>query len=193
MSGSERDNPLSAGLLSSIANPQTLSGNFLAAYGQGQDAAQRVWANRLSQAQQAAGQAQQGAINPQTGEYDPNAFRANLAAAGPQAALAAQSSLGANQSISSDQLHQAQVKNDFINKGAASLLANKDYSPGGVMGVLQQGVAGGFLTPAEAGRQLLAMPQGEPIAPLRSTSDGPVLYPRRGRPRPGDESRGPQG
>lgn len=145
----------SGNLLSQIANPQQL--NYLAAYGQAQQVAQGVWANRRAQADQLAGQAQQGAINAD-GTYDPDRYRQNLAEAGPGAALATQSGLTANQSLSDAQLAQAKQKTDWVAKASAGALDNGDYSDAGMMKVLQQGSADGVLTIPEIAKQLQTLP-----------------------------------
>jgi hypothetical protein len=108
-------------------------------------------------AQQAAGQAYQGAINPLTGEFDPNEFRRRLAASGP-AAMAAGHELANTQQISSDQLKQNLAKAQWINSTSGALLQSGDFSDAAMLGALHNGVAGGILTLPEAQRQLATMP-----------------------------------
>ena len=69
---------MSGSALDAIAHPVTV--DYVGAVGKANAAASGIWANRLAQAQQAAGEAQQGAIDPTTGEYSPNQFRQNLLA-----------------------------------------------------------------------------------------------------------------
>lgn len=114
-------------------------------------------ANRLFQAQQAAGAAQQNAIGPD-GTYSPERFRQNLLAAGPVAAPAAQSSLAANQALSSDQLNQARDKLSWVAKASGAALTAGDYSDAGMLKVLTQGSADGILTMPEIVKQLGSMP-----------------------------------
>lgn len=143
-------------VLESIANPKQI--NLLGAYQGANDVARGIWANRQSQANQLAGQAQQGAIDPATGQYSPDKYRQNLAAAGPGAALAAQSGLAANQALSSDQLNQAKDKLAWVAKASGAALTQGDYSDAGMMKVLTQGSADGMLTMPEIVRQLSTLP-----------------------------------
>lgn len=142
--------------LNLLANPRQI--DVAGAYGQANALAHGVWQNRLAQAQQASGEAQQAAIDPATGEYSPNAYRQNLAARGPQAALAAQSGLASNQSLSTDQLHQALTKLGWVNNASGAALKSGDYSDGAMMKIMQDGAAGGVLTMPEIMRQLATMP-----------------------------------
>jgi hypothetical protein len=152
------DNPLSGGLLNSIAHPQGLSPNLLSAYGAGQDIAGKMWGNREWQAKQAVGEAQQAAIDPKTGEFSPELFRKNLQQAGPVAALSAQSGLGATQTISDAQLAQVEKKLAWVNATAGAVLQSGDFSDASMMSILQRGLAGGMLTMAEVQRQMSTMP-----------------------------------
>jgi hypothetical protein len=138
--------------LSAIANPGQV--NILGAY----NAASQTGANMLNLqkllAEKAVGGAAQGAINPDTGEYDPNAFRKNLVAAGPQAAFGAQAGLQNNQSLSDAQLNQARVKLQFVQSRAGALLDKPTITPQDVLGVFQQGIASGVMTMPEVARQM---------------------------------------
>jgi hypothetical protein len=119
--------------------------------------AQLMNANKLFQAQQAAGAAQQNAIGPD-GTYIPDRFRQNLLAAGPVAAPAAQSSLAANQALSSDQLNQARDKMGWIAKASQDALTKNDFSDAAMLKSLTQGSADGVLTMPEITKQLQTMP-----------------------------------
>lgn len=129
----------------------------LAAMDAGTKSAGLVYDLRQQQANEAAGQAYQGAINPQTGEFDPNEFRRRLAASGP-AAMAAGHELANTQQISSDQLKQNFDKAKWVNSTAGALLLQGDFSDAAMLGALHNGVAGGILTLPEAQRQLATMP-----------------------------------
>jgi hypothetical protein len=149
MSGSS--NPLT------IARDPTVLVNPLAAMNAGIEGASQVYDLRQKQANEAAGQAYQGAINPQTGEFDPNEFRRRLAASGP-AAMAAGAALLNTQNISSDQLKQSLDKQKWINSTAGALLQAGDFSDAAMLGALHNGVAGHILTLPEAQAQLATMP-----------------------------------
>ena len=73
-------------VLDALAHPATV--NPLGAYAGAAATADRIWQTLQWQAQQAMGEAYQGAIDPATGRYDPQKFN-SLLAASPQAALAA--------------------------------------------------------------------------------------------------------
>lgn len=148
MSGS---NPLT------IPRDPTVLVNPLAAVTAGTQAATSVYELRQKQAVEAAGQAYQGAINPQTGEFDPNEFRRRLAASGP-AAMEAGAALLNTQNISSDQLKQSLDKQKWINSTAGALLQAGDFSDAAMLGALHNGVAGHILTLPEAQAQLQTMP-----------------------------------
>jgi hypothetical protein len=151
--------------LSAIANPGQV--NVLGAY----NAATQTGANMLNLqkllAEKAVGRAAQGAINPDTGEYDPNAFGKNLVAAGPQAAFGAQQGLLNNQSLSDAQLNQARVKLQFVQSRAGALLDKPTITPQDVLGVFQQGLASGVMTMPEVARQMQIV-QGLDAAGLRT-------------------------
>jgi hypothetical protein len=150
--------------LAAIANPGQV--NILGAY----NAAAQTGANMLNlqklQAEKAVGGAAQGAIDPTTGEYDPNRFRQNLVAAGPQAAMGAQAGLLNNQSLSNDQLTQARAKLAFVQSRAGALLDKPTITPQDVLGVFQQGIASGVMTMPEVARQMQVV-QGLDAAGLR--------------------------
>ena len=136
-------------VLQSIANPAQV--NPLAAIQSGISAASNEYDLASKQATLAAGQAYQAAINPQTGEFDPNEMRRQLAARGP-AAMAAGAALLNTQNISSDQLKQSLEKQKWINSTAGALLQSGDFSDAAMLGAFHNGVAGGILTLPEAQR-----------------------------------------
>jgi hypothetical protein len=112
-----------------------------------------MWEVQGARAKEAAGQAYQGAINPQTGEFDANEFRRRLAASGP-AAMEAGTALANTQNISSNQLEQSIKKANWANSAAGSLTRlGPNITEQHALDVLQQGVTSGILTPAEFQRQ----------------------------------------
>jgi len=113
-------------VLDSIAHPNVLDpAKALIGAAQGADA---IWRVRGAQASQAAGEAYQNAIDPQTGAFDANRFRANLAAAGPTAAMAAGTSLANVQNISSNQLEQQKLKLGIYYGATGALPDNASYN-----------------------------------------------------------------
>ena len=115
MSGS-----FSGSLLDSLAHPAQV--NYLDTVDKASRAALLINANRKVQAEQLAGEAAQGAIT--NGVFDPVAARANLAGAGPAAALAVPEALKTASQLSSDQLAQASAHNAFISQNVAPLIQN---------------------------------------------------------------------
>jgi hypothetical protein len=91
-------------VLDRLANPTVV--NPLAAYSNALQTANSVWQNRAQQAAQLSGQAYQGAIDAQ-GNFDPVKYRQNLAAAGPDAALAAGAGVTNAQALQGAQIDQA--------------------------------------------------------------------------------------
>jgi hypothetical protein len=140
-------------VLDAIAHPQVV--NPLAAYAGAIGTARSVYDLRQQQANEAAGQAYQGAINPQTGEFDPNELRRRLAASGP-AAMAAGATLLNTQQISSNQLEQNLAKLKWWNSAAANLAENPSHD--NAIDLVRQGVAGGALTFPEAQRIMSTVP-----------------------------------
>lgn len=145
----------SASVLQGIANPPQF--NPLAAQNSAVAAASGVYDLRAKQAKEAAGEAYQGAINPQTGELDANEFRRRLAASGP-AAMAAGAELANIQSISSDQLGQSLKKAGWVNAAAGAALQSGDFSDGAMLRLFQTGLANGTLTMPEVQRQMQILP-----------------------------------
>ena len=129
--------------------------NPLAAMTSAAQTAGTIFDMRQKQATQAAGEAYQGAIDPTTGEFDPNKFRINLQAAGPVAAMAAGPALANTQSISSDQLNQMRAKAGWANTAAGSLTRlGPNITQADAIGTLHQGVTQGILTQPEFERQV---------------------------------------
>src|ERR1700761_9019533 len=91
--------------LSRNSIPAPVVMNPLAAYSNALQVAHGVWANRSIQAQQLAGQAMTDAIGPD-GTFDPAKANQNLAAAGPDAALAAQEMIKNSQALRGEQILQ---------------------------------------------------------------------------------------
>jgi hypothetical protein len=146
----------SSSVLGAIANPAQV--NVLGAYAGAARTADEIWGVRQKQANQLAGQAAQGAIDPATGEYSPTQFRTLLNQAGPGAALAAQQGLLNNQSLSNDQLTQAFKKLDFVQTQAGALLRLPEISDADILGTFQKGIASGVMTMPEVMRQMQQVP-----------------------------------
>src|SRR5215472_5021758 len=108
-------------VLDSIAHPNVL--DPARAIGSAATAADAIWRVRGTQAAQAAGEAYQNAIDPQSGAFDVNRFRANLAAAGPTAALAAGHELANVQNISYNELQQAKDRSEALDASLSGLLS----------------------------------------------------------------------
>src|SRR5215471_1413887 len=143
----------SGSVLDSIAHPNLL--NPAAALAGAVGTARGVYELRQQQANEAAGQAYQGAINQETGEFDPNRFRTLLAQSGP-AAMAAGAALLNTQQISSNQLDQNLKKLTWWNGAAANLVENPTHE--NAVDLVRQGIAGGALTFPEAQRVLSTVP-----------------------------------
>jgi hypothetical protein len=146
----------SSTVLQGIANPAQV--NPLAAMTSAAQTAGTIFDMRQKQATQAAGEAYQGAIDPQTGEFNPNKFRQNLQAAGPIAAMATGTSLANTQSISSDQLNQNLKKAGWVNSAAGAVLQSGDFSDAAMLRLFQTGMANGALTLPEVQRQMQVIP-----------------------------------
>ncbi len=108
------------GLLNSIAHPTVV--NPLAAYGQANQVAAGIWANRDFQARQAAGQAFQQSVNPD-GTPNQTALNRNLVAAGPTAALAAQDSSQKGQTLDNETFNTHMKRLTSLNAAAMALTA----------------------------------------------------------------------
>jgi hypothetical protein len=135
--------------------------NPLAAVQAGNQAAQSEFQTRDWQAKQAAGQAYQGAIDPKTGEFDPNKFRTLLSQSGP-AALAAGAALSNTQNISSDELNQQKLKLEQYNSSLGSLMAMGDnVTHADVVSKIQSLMAHKMMTLPEAQRIMSTIPEGQ--------------------------------
>ena len=143
-------------LLSALAHPQIL--NPLAAYSDAAQVANRTWVNREWQAKQAAGEAQQGGIDPATGEYSPNRAMQLLSQRGPTAALAAGPTLESSQRLSDQQLAQAGRKLNWVNAASGAALQSGDFSDAAMERLFAKGIASGMMTPPEVARQRATMP-----------------------------------
>lgn len=110
-------------VLNSIANPTVV--NPLAAMSSAMQTARGVYDVRQQQANQAVGQAYQGAIDAQ-GNLDPQRFRQNLAQAGPVAAMAAGEGLQNIQNIGSNQYQMDVSRRNIVNGIAVSALGITD-------------------------------------------------------------------
>ena len=115
MSGS-----FSSGLLDSLAHPAQV--NYLDVVNKSAYAANLINEARKTQAQQLAGEAFQRSINPD-GTPNQNALLSNLAGAGPGAALAAQSSAQAGQTLDSGTLTTHLTRLAAMNQAAIALWA----------------------------------------------------------------------
>lgn len=144
--------PLRAG--QGVAQPV----NPLAQYGQFQGVQNAMNQNKLFQGQVASGQAYQGAIDPQTGKYDPAKYL-QLLAANPAAAPAAGAGVESAQSLTGQQLDQAFKKLGFVNNATSALLDKGNPSAMDVYGALHQGQMAGILTPQDVAQTLSTLPQ----------------------------------
>ena len=147
-------------LLSSRAGqlPAPVVLNPLAAMSSAAQTAGNIYSLREKQAQEAAGQAYQGAINQDTGEFDANRFRTLLAQSGP-AAMAAGAALLNTQQISSNQLEQNLKKAQWVNSAAGAAAISGDYSDAAMLKLFQTGIANGVLTMPEVQKQIQILPQ----------------------------------
>ncbi len=145
----------SSSVLEGIANPPQF--NPLAAQNSAVQAAHNMLTLRGLQAKEAAGQAYQGAINPETGEFDPNRLR-TLLSQNPTAAMEAGATLSNTQNISSNQLEQARAKATWVNARSGAALESGDFSDGAMLKLFQEGMANGVLTLPEVQRQLALIP-----------------------------------
>jgi hypothetical protein len=100
--------------------------NPLAATMAGNQAAQSVFQTRDWQAKQAAGQAYQQAIDPETGRFDPLKFNNLLAATGATGALAAKSGVESSQELQGAQLAQNAKMQSLLNDSVTAALASPD-------------------------------------------------------------------
>jgi hypothetical protein len=151
------DNALTSrgSVLEAIAKPQVV--NPLRAMSDAASAANTIYGVRQQQANEAAGEAYQGAIDPNTGEFSPNRFR-TLLSQSPGAAMAAGTSLANTQNISSNQLDQALAKAKWVNAAAGAVELSGDYSDAAMLRLFQTGIANGVLTMPEVQKQIQLLP-----------------------------------
>ncbi len=138
-------------LIGKLASPPQV--NLLSTYGDAAKTAEGIWHNRLYQAQQAQGEAAQGAIDQTTGAYSPERARQLNAATGQTGALGAQQALLNTQQLSDSQMQQAKAKIDWVNNAASALLDKGQISDADIMEVFKQGAANGMLTSGEIAKQ----------------------------------------
>jgi hypothetical protein len=134
-----------------IARDPPVQVNPLAAVMAGNQAASGVYDLRRKQADEAAGQAFQASIDPDTGMPNQAKLMQNLAK-DPRAAMAAQSSAQAGQTLDTAAYNQHSAR---LGRGADALGNLIGSYPGGIPGdafraAIQQEVATGLLTPADA-------------------------------------------
>lgn len=141
--------------LSILANPTVMQPDA-EGYAAGLKMAGQQWSNRQNQANQLSGQAQQAAIGAD-GTYSPELYRQGLQAAGPGAALAAQSGLAANQVQSDAQLAQARKLADFVNSASGAALKANDFSDQAMGALFNQAHAAGFSIP-QVGQEMAGLP-----------------------------------
>ena len=142
-----------------LTNPKVV--NPLAAVQAGNEAANSYYQVQQQRANQALGQAYQGAVDPNTGVFDPNKFRA-LAAQNPIAAMAMGTGLSNVQQISSDELKQRFAKLDAWRTEAASLGDKDNPTYGDALAGVQRLVSAGVMTPAEAQAAIGTIPSDSP-------------------------------
>jgi hypothetical protein len=136
-------------VLSGIMNPAQV--NPLAALNSATQTAGGIYDLRQKQAVEAAGQAFQASIDPETGMPRQSVLMQNLAK-DPRAAMAAQSSAQAGQTLDVAAYNQHSAR---LGRGADALGNLIGSYPGGIPGdafrtAIQQEVATGLLTPADA-------------------------------------------
>lgn len=108
-------------VLDRIANP--VVANPLAGIAAASQAAESTWRNRLSQAEQAAGQVFQASINPD-GTPNQAALMTGLKQAGPVAALAAQAAAQRGQNLDADTLKTNLARASYAASQGMGVLAN---------------------------------------------------------------------
>ena len=111
---------------------------------------------RTMGAQQAVGEAAQGAIGPD-GQIDPAAFLTAVKN-NPQAAYGAVEAAQNATALETAQLAQAHQQYDVLNGAISSLLSNPNAGPKDVMSQVGTLVAQGVLTPKVAAAELAGMP-----------------------------------
>jgi hypothetical protein len=156
---------VSGNVLGAIANPQQV--NPLGAMDAGLRVAGNVYRLREAQAQQALGQAYQGAIDPDTGRFDPLKFNA-LVAGDPRTAMAAQSGVESSQKLQGEQFNLSAAQNGAINSALAGVLKlPDDQLAQGVVQQTQRLITAGVIPADRAHGVLLGLNGNDPAA-LRS-------------------------
>ena len=107
-------------VLNNLAHPATF--DLMGAYKNAAQTANAIWANRLSQAQQAQGQNAIDAIDPATGQMSQAAYGAAMRNSGPAAALGAQDSMQKAQTLSTNQLGFNDSQQTVIARGVGALI-----------------------------------------------------------------------
>jgi len=113
-------------LLDSIANPKQV--DIGADYGTANRLAAGIWANRLSQSQQAAGQAFQDSIGAD-GTPNQTQLMQNLKAAGPGAALSAQTAAQSGQSLDNSTFTTQMTRVGMMTNANLQLLTDYNGAP----------------------------------------------------------------
>ncbi len=122
-----------------------------------------VNANRLFQARVAAGQVQQQAINPDTGDYDPRSANRLLSQA-PAAAAVAAEGIGQNQALQGQQQALSQNRAGVINSMITPLLTVPDGAlHDAAAETLQRAVTQGLIPADQATALALKLPN-DPVA-----------------------------
>lgn len=152
-------------VLDRLANPTVV--NPLAAYSNAAEAAGQVWRIRQAQAQQAAGQAAIGAIDEQ-GRFDPAKFNQNLAAAGPDAALAAQEAVKNAQALQGAQIEQGSKMQAALSAAIAPVLKLPDEHLHDGVALAAQGLIATGAVPADVALRYLSRMPNDPGA-MRTT------------------------
>jgi hypothetical protein len=158
------DRTNSSSVLAAIANPATV--NPLAALSEGTQVARQIYGLRHQQADEALGQAYAGAVDPQTGRFDPLKFNM-LAAQNPATAMAIKGGIESGQTLQGQQwnLNAAQL-GAFQTQLAAALKLPDDQLHNGVVEASQRLIAAGF--PADRVMSQLRTLDGQNPANLRT-------------------------
>ena len=123
-----------------------------------QDVQKNALAIQNVQAQQAAGEAYQGAIDP-SGNFNPLTYRQLLAQAGPRAAMAAGTSLANVQNISSNQLDQQKLKLGMYYGATGALPDNASYDQ--VINAIDHLGASGIFNPTDLANEKAGVPKDD--------------------------------
>ena len=135
----------SSTVLQGIANPAQV--NPLTAMTSAAQTAGSIYGIRKLQAQQVAGQLATESIDPVTKQFDPAAYNAKIAAAGPSVAMYAQPALQDASTLSQTQLAQQHAKAGYIQGVIGALDDNS--TPAQVNGALDRTAANGMFTPTD--------------------------------------------